>query len=127
MRGSATKNMGSSEWFLLVFLSVLGGGAFFFGEVALTELSTTMCGCVLFLVLTVQIWISCGGPNDRDALKVTLVFPPADNSKILCAGRLRICRVHDCRVSIYRRGFTRAALGGPVFKVLAGLFEMVEP
>jgi len=38
MRNSVSKTMGTSEWILLVFLSILWGGSFFFGKVALSEL-----------------------------------------------------------------------------------------
>lgn len=39
MRTSTVKVMGSLEWFLLIILSVLWGGSFFFGKVAVAELS----------------------------------------------------------------------------------------
>ena len=40
MKGARTaaKTMGARDWALLVLLSVLWGGAFFFGEIALAEL-----------------------------------------------------------------------------------------
>lgn len=38
MRTAAPKSMGSSDWFLLALLSMLWGGSFFFGKVALSEL-----------------------------------------------------------------------------------------
>jgi len=38
MRKHLSKTMGPSEWALLVVLSVLWGGSFFFSEVALAEL-----------------------------------------------------------------------------------------
>ncbi len=35
---SSIKTMGALEWFLLIFLSILWGGSFFLGKVALSEL-----------------------------------------------------------------------------------------
>lgn len=38
MRTNVNETMGLLEWFLLFFLSILWGGSFFFGKVALSEL-----------------------------------------------------------------------------------------
>lgn len=38
MHPSTTRNMGLGQWALLVSLSVLWGGSFFFGKIALAEL-----------------------------------------------------------------------------------------
>lgn len=53
MRTAAPKTLGSSDWILLVFLSLLWGGSFFFGKVALSELRP-------FTIVLVRVSVAAG-------------------------------------------------------------------
>lgn len=58
-----SKAMGAAEWFMLVALSILWGGSFFFGKVAVEELPpfTVVLGRVLLAAVTLNMIVyACG-------------------------------------------------------------------
>ena len=66
----AKLTMGATEWALLIALSVLWGGSFFFAEVALGDLApmTIVAGRVGLAALALTVWIHLSGekmPRDR--------------------------------------------------------------
>lgn len=63
MRTSNVKVMGPLEWFLLIILSVLWGGSFFFGEVALSELRpfTLVLGRVGIAAIALNVMVRATG------------------------------------------------------------------
>lgn len=63
MRASAIKAMGPLEWVLLILLSVLWGGSFFFGEVALSELQpfTIVLGRVSVAAIALYLIVRATG------------------------------------------------------------------
>jgi len=63
MHTSVAKVMGPLEWFLLIVLSVLWGGSFFFGEVVLTELQpfTLVLGRVSIAAVALNVMVRATG------------------------------------------------------------------
>lgn len=63
MRTSNVKVMGPLEWFLLIVLSVLWGGSFFFGEIALSELRpfTLVLGRVSIAAIALNVMVRATG------------------------------------------------------------------
>ncbi|RME98242.1 MAG: DMT family transporter [Chloroflexi bacterium] len=63
MHTSVAKVMGPLEWFLLIVLSVLWGGSFFFGEVVLTELQpfTLVLGRVSIAAIALNVMVRATG------------------------------------------------------------------
>lgn len=63
MRAATTKTMGSLEWSLLIILSVLWGGSFFFGKIALAELGpfTLVLGRVGIAAIALNLIVVAAG------------------------------------------------------------------
>ena len=63
MAGTINKTMGPFEWFLLITLSIVWGGSFFFGEVALQQLPpfTVVLGRVGFAAIALIILVYATG------------------------------------------------------------------
>ncbi len=76
MRSSIIKTMGSLEWFLLIFLSVLWGGSFFFGKVALSELRpfTVVLGRVSIAAIALNLMVRATGHRMPSSPKVWAAF-----------------------------------------------------
>ena len=76
MRTSVAKTMGPFEWFLLVFLSVLWGGSFFFGKVALSELRpfTIVLGRVGVAAIALNLMVRATGHRMPSSPKVWVTF-----------------------------------------------------
>ena len=72
MRVSASKRMGSVEWSLLVFLSVLWGGAFFSSKVALGELEpfTVVLGRVAIAAIALNLVVRARGHRMPSSLRI---------------------------------------------------------
>ena len=60
---TVNKTMGVSEWFLLILLSLLWGGSFFFGEVALLALPpfTIVLGRVSIAAIVLNLIVRATG------------------------------------------------------------------
>lgn len=71
MRVATTKTMGSLEWFLLFILSVLWGGSFFFGKVALAELGpfTLVLGRVAIAAIALNLIVVATGHRMPSSLR----------------------------------------------------------
>jgi len=76
MRTSVTKTMGPMEWLLLVFLSVLWGGSFFFGKVALSELRpfTIVLGRVCIAAIALNSIVRATGHRMPSSPKMWAAF-----------------------------------------------------
>ena len=76
MRSSTGNSMGISEWFLLIFLSVLWGGSFFFGEVALSELQpfTIVLGRVIIASIVLNLIVRATGYRMPSSPKIWGTF-----------------------------------------------------
>ena len=76
MRTSAIKTMGPLEWFLLIFLSVLWGGSFFFGKVALSELQpfTVVLGRVSIAAIALNLMVRATGNRMPSSPKMWAAF-----------------------------------------------------
>jgi len=76
MRTSAVKAMGSWEWFLLIFLSLLWGGSFFFSEVALSELRpfTIVLGRVGIAAIVLNLMVRATGYRMPSSPKIWSTF-----------------------------------------------------
>lgn len=76
MRTSAVKTMGSLEWFLLIFLSILWGGSFFFGKVALSELRpfTVVLGRVSIAAVVLNLMVLATGNRMPSSPKMWTAF-----------------------------------------------------
>ncbi|MBT3338089.1 MAG: DMT family transporter [Anaerolineae bacterium] len=76
MRKSTSNSMGLSEWFLLILLSILWGGSFFFGEVALSELQpfTLVLGRVSIAALILNLIVRATGYKMPSSPKIWGTF-----------------------------------------------------
>ncbi len=84
MRSSTIKTMGPLEWFLLIILSVLWGGSFFFSKVALAELRpfTVVLGRVGIAALALNLIVRASGhrmPGSREIWGMFLVMGLLNN------------------------------------------------
>jgi drug/metabolite transporter (DMT)-like permease len=72
----ASKTMGVSEWLLLVTLSVLWGGSFFFNAVALADLPPLTVVFARVAIAAVVLWlvIAIGAQRPRVSLSLCLAF-----------------------------------------------------
>ena len=63
MQAKSGKTMGLKEWLLLFFLSIIWGGSFFFGKVALDELQpfTVVMARVIIAAIVLNIVVHAGG------------------------------------------------------------------
>jgi drug/metabolite transporter (DMT)-like permease len=70
------KTMGPFDWMLLIFLSILWGGSFFFAEVALSELRpfTIVLGRVSIAAVVLNIIVRSTGKRMPTALKMWIPF-----------------------------------------------------
>lgn len=68
--------MGSMEWFLLIFLSILWGGSFFFGKVALSELQpfTVVLGRVSIAAIVLNSIVWATGHRMPTSPKIWMAF-----------------------------------------------------
>ena len=76
MSSSNNKTMGVIEWLLLIFLSVIWGGSFFFIKVALTELQpfTIVLGRVLIGAIVLNLVVRISGYRMPSDLKTWVTF-----------------------------------------------------
>jgi len=76
MQSSMNKTMGSGEWFLLILLSVLWGGSFFFSQVALSELQpfTVVLGRVSIAAIVLNIIVRATGHRMPSSPKLWMSF-----------------------------------------------------
>jgi drug/metabolite transporter (DMT)-like permease len=76
MGASIKKTMGPLEWSLLIFLSILWGGSFFFGKVALMELRpfTVVLGRVSIAAVALNIIVRASGKRMPTSLKMWATF-----------------------------------------------------
>ena len=84
MRSSTIKTMRPLEWFLLIILSVLWGGSFFFSKVALAELRpfTVVLGRVGIAALALNLIVRASGhrmPGSREIWGMFLVMGLLNN------------------------------------------------
>ncbi len=84
MRSFTIKTMGPLEWFLLIILSVLWGGSFFFSKVALAELRpfTVVLGRVGIAALALNLIVRASGhrmPGSREIWGMFLVMGLLNN------------------------------------------------
>lgn len=73
---AAAKTMGSLEWGLLIFLSILWGGSFFFGKVALVELRpfTLVLGRVGIAAIALNLMVRASGNRMPASPKIWAAF-----------------------------------------------------
>ena len=76
MRASKAKTMGRFEWFLLIILSVLWGGSFFSGKVALAELGpfTLVFGRVAIAAIALNLIVVATGHRMPSSLRTWRQF-----------------------------------------------------
>ncbi len=76
MDSAANTVMGPAEWFLLITLSVLWGGSFFFGKVALAELPpfTLVFGRVFLAAIALNLVVQATGNRMPPSLKTWGAF-----------------------------------------------------
>ena len=76
MQTSTSRAMGSFEWLLLILLSILWGGSFFFSKVALTELSplTLVLGRVGIAAIALNLVVVATGQWMPSSLKTWGLF-----------------------------------------------------
>jgi len=76
MRTSAVKTMGLVDWLLLIFLSILWGGSFFFGKVALSELRpfTLVLGRVSIAAMVMHVVVRATGHRMPSSLRLWGAF-----------------------------------------------------
>ncbi len=76
MRSSASNSMKLSDWFLLILLSILWGGSFFFGEIALSALKpfTIVLSRVSIAAILLNIMARATGYRMPSSLKMWGAF-----------------------------------------------------
>ena len=76
MKPTLNKVMGPLEWFWLIILSVIWGGSFFFGKVALDELRpfTIVLGRVAIAAVALNLFVVMAGHRMPSSFKTWRLF-----------------------------------------------------